>query len=200
MATVSEDYSYSETWFLDTGSSNHMTGHKAWLIKFDGTKRSKIRLADNRSLQAEGEVNMVIRRNNGSSTIIKDVLYVPGMKCNLLSVGQLIEKGFSVTMKNEVLELFDANNKLVLISPLSKNRTFKTLISSTEVQCLQTVVENKKSWLRHLRFGHLNFRSLNQLVSQGMVTGLPSFQCLRSYVKDAQQGSNQGMISNPIYQ
>jgi len=37
------------------------------------------------------------------------------------------------------------------------------------------VVENKHSWLWHLRFSHLNFRSLTQLVSQGMVTGLPKF-------------------------
>jgi len=179
MATISEDCSDSETWFLDTGCSNHMTGHKAWLIKFDDTRRSKIRLADNRSLQAEEAGNMVIRRSNGSSAIIEDVLYVPSMKCNLLSVGQLIEKGFSVTMKNENLELFDASNKLVLRSPVSKNRTFKTLISSTEVQCLQTMVENKQSWLWHLRFGHLNFRSLNQLVSQGMVIGLPKFSMLK---------------------
>jgi len=104
---------------------------------------------------------MVIRRSNGSSAIIEDILYVPGMKCNLLSVGQLIEKGFPITMKNEVLELFDASNKLVLRPPLSKNRTFKTLISSTKVQCPQTVVENKQSWLWHLRFGDLNFKSLN---------------------------------------
>jgi len=78
-------------------------------------------------------------------------------------------------MKNEVPELFDASNKIVFGSPLSKNKTFKTVISSTEVQCLQTVVENKESLLCHLRFGHLNFSSLNQLVSQGMVTGLPKF-------------------------
>ena len=63
--------------------------------------------------------------------MIKYVLFVPGMKCNLLSVGQLVEKGFSVVMKDEVLKLFDTKNNLVLKSPLSKNRTFKTMISST---------------------------------------------------------------------
>lgn len=36
------------------------------------------------------------------------------MKYNLLSVVQLIEKGFLVRMHNEVLELFDASNNLVL--------------------------------------------------------------------------------------
>ena len=89
--------------------------------------------------------------------MIKDVLYVPGMKCNLLSVGKLVEKGFSIVMKDGALKLFDTKNNLVLKSPLSKNRTFKTMISSTEVQCLKIIVDHKDSWLWHLRFGHLNF-------------------------------------------
>ena len=79
-------------------------------------------------------------------------------------------------MKDGVLKLFDTKNNLVLKSPLSKNRTFKTMISSTEVQCLKTVVDHKDSWLWHLRFGHLNFRSLNQLITQDMVTGIPSLE------------------------
>lgn len=46
---------------------------------------------------------MVITRINGKLTMIKDVLYVTGIKCNLQSVGQLIEKRFLVTMNNEAL-------------------------------------------------------------------------------------------------
>jgi hypothetical protein len=45
------------------------------------------------------------------------------MDCNLLSVGQLIENGFSVTIKNEYFELYDPANVLVLRTPLVKNRT-----------------------------------------------------------------------------
>lgn len=85
------------------------------------------------------------QKSNGKSTIIENVLYIPDMKCNLLCVGHLIEKGFSVIMKNETLELFYISNKLVLRSPLSKNKTFKTLISFIEVQCMQVVVEHKQS-------------------------------------------------------
>ena len=76
---------------------------------------------------------MVIERSNGRKAMVKDVLYVPGMKCNLLSVRQLVEKGFLVVMKYGALELFDTQNNLVLESPMSKNRTFKTMISLTEV-------------------------------------------------------------------
>lgn len=133
MAAVLGDYSNCKTWLFDTGYSKHMTGHKAWLIKFDDTIRSKNILANGRSLQVEEAGNMVIKKSNGKSIIIEDVLYIPGMKCNLLCVGYLIEKGFSVIMKNEALKLFNISNKLVLRSPLSKNKTFKTLISSIEV-------------------------------------------------------------------
>ena len=104
------------------------------------------------------------------------MLYVPGNKCNLLSVGKLVEKGFSVVMKDGALKLFDTKNNLVLKSPLSKNMMFKTMISSTEVQCLKNIIDHKNSWLGNLRFGNLNFRSLNQLITQDMVIGIPSLE------------------------
>ena len=90
-------------------------------------------------MQEKGTGNIVFQMSNGGKVMIKDVLYVPGIKCNLLSVGQLVEKSFSVVMKDGVLRLFDTKNNLVLKSPLSKNRTFKTMINSTKVQCLKIV-------------------------------------------------------------
>ncbi|PNX67286.1 retrovirus-related Pol polyprotein from transposon TNT 1-94, partial [Trifolium pratense] len=73
-AAMSEDKISSGAWFWDTGCSNHMTRHKDWLIKFDDTKKSKVKLADGRSIQAEGTGNMVIKRKNGSSAIVEKYL------------------------------------------------------------------------------------------------------------------------------
>ena len=101
------------------------------MADFDESKKSKVKLADNSSLQAEGTGNIVFQMSNGGKDMIKDALYVPGIKCNLLSVGQLVERSFSIFMKDGVLRLFDTKNNLVLKSPLSKNRTFKTMINST---------------------------------------------------------------------
>ena len=108
--------------------------------------------------------------------MIKDVLYVSRMRCNLLSVGQLVIKCFSVIMKDGVLEFFDTPNNLVLKSPLSKNMKFKTMINLTEVQCLKIVVDHKNNWLWNLRFGHVKFQSLSQLITQDMVTGIQSLE------------------------
>ena len=44
------------------------------------------------------------------------------MQCNLISVGKFIQKGYSVTMKDNVFKLFDKHQRLVLKTPLAKNR------------------------------------------------------------------------------
>jgi len=133
LVATSDSNPHSKAWYLDIGCSNHMTGHKEWLGDFDENRRSKIKLADSKTLSAEGMGNILIQRKDGKIKLIKNVLYVPGMRCNLMSVGQLVEKGFSVSMKGGMLKLFDPSLKLVLRSSLSINRTFQANIKATKV-------------------------------------------------------------------
>lgn len=71
MVIVSKDQHKAISQFLDTAFSNHMTDQKNLLVKFDNTRK----------------------RNDRISAIFEDVLFVKGMRRNLLSVDQLIEKG-----------------------------------------------------------------------------------------------------------
>jgi len=93
VTTTSTESCNSESWFLDTGCSNHMTGNKTWLREVDLGRNTKVKLADHRVLLAQGMRNIAFEGRNGKMTIIEEVLYVPGMQCNLLSVGQFIQKG-----------------------------------------------------------------------------------------------------------
>ena len=151
-----------------------MTGHKEWLIDLDTSRSKKVKLAGSRTLNVERVGNIVIRRKDGKTTLIESVLFVPGMQCNLMSVGQLVEKGFSVIMQNDSLKLFDPNKRLVLRSSLSKNITFQANINVAYAKCRTTIVAKEESCLWHLRFGPLNFRSLSQLQSKDMVIALPN--------------------------
>ncbi|MCI61838.1 retrovirus-related pol polyprotein, partial [Trifolium medium] len=63
-----------------------MTAHREWLTSFDDSKKTSIKLADSRCLAAEGIGNIVIRGNDQKRVIIEDVLYVPDMNCNLMSI------------------------------------------------------------------------------------------------------------------
>ena len=94
------------------------------------------------------------------------------MKNNLLSLGQLLEKGFTMKMEHKCLTVQDEKKKLILKAPLSKDRTFKFEIQNGSYKCLTAAVKNE-DWVWHLRYGHLNFRSLNQLSKANIVHGLP---------------------------
>lgn len=83
---------------------------------------------DNRTVPVEGVGNVLIKKKDGKSSIISDVLYVPEMKSNLLSVGQLLAKGFNMHLENGCLEVFDSDHRRILNVPLSQNQTFQVKI------------------------------------------------------------------------
>lgn len=116
MASESDGAYLVDQWYMDTGLSNHLTWNKQWLVYFDSRKRTKIRCVDDKYLNAEGMGNVKVKVKNGKTVLVKDVWYVPGMKSNLVSVCQLIEKGFSVTIKNNILKLYDSNQNLIMES------------------------------------------------------------------------------------
>ncbi|BAT91896.1 hypothetical protein VIGAN_07053600 [Vigna angularis var. angularis] len=128
MTTTSEVSSPSQdkSWYLDSGCSNHMTCNRDWLVNFAESERSMVKFADESTSKVDGVGDVVIKRKNGSRIILTGVLFVPAIRYNLLSIGQLIQKGFTVVMGyfNKV-EVFDKKKNLILRSKISKDKTFQ---------------------------------------------------------------------------
>jgi len=76
-------------------------------------------------------------------------------------------------MEENQIQVFDNKQKRLFKAPLSKNSTFKINLNAAAIQCFSTVNVVEKNWLWHDRYGHLNFKSLNQLNSKKMVDGMP---------------------------
>ncbi|XP_057417996.1 uncharacterized protein LOC130712175 [Lotus japonicus] len=147
MATTCESGKDSEVWYLDTGCSNHMTGRRRWFSEFDATRKTVVRLADSSKMMTEGVGKIALEMEGGKPAFIENVLFVPGMECNLISVGQLIEKGFSVDIQRRTLKLFVPKGRFVLMSTMSKNRTFRTTIKTANAACLLTTSSTNEAWL-----------------------------------------------------
>ncbi|XP_027922798.1 uncharacterized protein LOC114180695 [Vigna unguiculata] len=62
MVTNFAEETHTKSWFLDSGCSNHMIGHKEWLVNFDSSKKSKVKFADDSTLRVEGVGDVVIVR------------------------------------------------------------------------------------------------------------------------------------------
>jgi len=175
MEIVKEEEERSDEWYLDTRCSNHMTDKKSWFSKLDDSVNRKIRFADSSIICAASIGKVLIHRKDGKKACITDVLYVPNMRSNLISIGQLLQKGYTMKMKAQAMKVFDSKNRLILKAPMSKQRPFKINISVIEDKCMLSETKSE-NWLWHQRYGHINFRDLNMLSEKKMVQGLPKIK------------------------
>ncbi|KAL4296943.1 hypothetical protein GQ457_12G005360 [Hibiscus cannabinus] len=159
-------------WYLDNCASNHMCGRKEWFVELDEKVRGQVIFGDDSHADVKGKGKVMITQKNGEKKYITDVYYVPAMKSNIISLGQLLEKGYEVQMKNRSLSLKNKNGELVVQVDMTRNRLFTIDIEFGEVKCMKTVIK-EDSWLWHLRYEHLGFSGLKLLSKAKMVNGLP---------------------------
>ncbi|GMJ05590.1 hypothetical protein HRI_004228200 [Hibiscus trionum] len=162
-------------WYLDNCASNHMCGRKEFFVALDETIRGRVFFGDDSHAEVKGKGKVMITQKNGEKKYISDVYYVPAMKSNIISLGQLLEKGYEVQMKNRSLSIKNRNGELVAQVNMTRNRLFTIDIESGEVKCMKTSIKDD-SWLWHLRYGHLGFSGLKLLSKAKMVNGLPEIK------------------------
>lgn len=166
-------------WFLDSGCSNHMSGDKTLFSKLDEDFRHSVKLGNNKKMEVVGKGNTKLMLN-GANYVISDVYYVPELKNNLLSLGQLHEKRITIIIQKGYCKIYHEERGLIAESRMSSNRMFALAdqgrgdSNSSEQRCLKTTSEDvPKLW--HERYGHLSHRGIKALQSKGMVRGLPDF-------------------------
>ena len=116
---------------------------------------------------------MVIQGRRQEHKVLTDIYYIPQLKSSIVSLGQLEEKGYEVSLKNGRCSVTDKGGNTLLISaPRIANHLYTHKFSQTSPVCLLTNL-NDEAWIWHARFGHLNFRSLREFGRRDMVSGVP---------------------------
>lgn len=167
-----------EVWFLDSGCSNHMTGNKKWFSDLEEVVNRTVKLGNDMRMAvvAKGSIRVKL---NGMTQVISDVYYIPELKNNLLSIGQLQEKGLAILIKDGTCKVFHPKRGLIMQTDMSSNRMFYLSVSIIPGNslCLQAEdVSEKEAYMWHCRFGHLNHKGLQTLSLNKMVIGLPSLK------------------------
>ncbi|CAL8991704.1 unnamed protein product [Prunus brigantina] len=123
----------------------------------------------------KGNVKLLL---NGVNHVVHEVYYVPELKNNLLSIGQLQERGLAILIKGGVCKIYHPTKGLIIQTVMSVNRMF-ILLAQTPTptnahpeRCLHTSPQDLSS-LWHRRYGHLSYKGLRTLQNKKMVHGLP---------------------------
>lgn len=148
----SDEYS----WYIDSGATNTMTGKREW---FDDLKimTSEVCIANGEKLQCKGIGKItVLLETNGKHVewSFNNVMYVPNLTVNLISVARLTQEGYRV--------LFTGNNCDLVLDNVVK-LSAKRIGGSYRIDSIHKANSVSAMNLWHRRLGHLNFESLKYL-------------------------------------
>ncbi|KAJ6645270.1 hypothetical protein Bhyg_00474 [Pseudolycoriella hygida] len=102
-------------WFLESATSFHMSPRADWMKNPLNKPIDHIVAANNEKLEvkAAGVVEVNVSIDGVENEIsIRNVLHVPDLSSNLLSISQLCQKGHTVIFRNEGCQIFDAGMNL----------------------------------------------------------------------------------------
>ncbi|KAM2061102.1 hypothetical protein ACFX1T_046213 [Malus domestica] len=182
-------------WFLDSGCSNHMCGKKEIFCDLNEGFKDSVKLGNDASLKVQGNGSIQIEID-GTMHVITEVFYVPDLKNNLLSIGQLQENGLAVLMQHITCKIFHPKRGLIMETTMSHNRMFIIIARCQlkEQKCLVSLIINQ-SQLWHYQYGHLSWNGLKVLQQNKMVEGMPQFKCPLKVCEDCLVRNNEGTQS-----
>eukprot|EP00253_Pinus_taeda_P035408 PITA_35408 len=84
-------------WYLHSGASFHMSSDKILFnILEEKDLQIRIKMGDDGKYRVSGEGTVVFQREHDSPLSLSNVMYVPGLKRNLVSIAMLEDKGYDV--------------------------------------------------------------------------------------------------------
>lgn len=111
------ELSNPHSWVIDSGASRYMTGQEDILQNFKFFEHPvNILLGDGGAIEAIGRGDYYFQSEGGVG-ILGDILWVPDMKQNLISVKQSMERGHRVIFNDNQASIMK-DDQLVILAPL----------------------------------------------------------------------------------
>lgn len=159
----------NKVWIFDSGSTSHMCCDKS-LFSTLQEHQENIQMPNNQFVKSSG-IGEVILKTPYSEVKLQQVLYVPDLHMNFISLSKATVHGMVTVLKSNYATIRNRNNRKLLQAKLFNNLFIFEMEEQEKVCALKSPKINEfKLW--HERFGHLNQKSLSQMISNGRVRGI----------------------------
>ena len=162
-------------WIVDSGATCHICKDKSLFEDFKSLQKTQeVTLGDRSVLEAHGigVVTLKLKLPGGRTLIgrLNDVLYVPKLAYNLLSVSKMTEMGKRIHFNDIEGRVISDDGELVAIALKTGNLYYLNCerIDGNVVNATNTV-SMESIW--HRRYGHLGENNLRKLAKDGLVHG-----------------------------
>jgi hypothetical protein len=172
LGTSCSDDDHLEGWYLDMGTTNHMTGRGNVFSELDQAVQGTVKFRDGSVVNICGKGTIIFSGRHGEHKALTGVYWIPRLKNSIISVGQMDEGGAHVLIEGGVLWVWDRRHRLLARVQRTKNRMYWLELQVARPLCL-AVHQDDDAWRWHERLGHTNFGSLEKMGRLEMVCGLP---------------------------
>ncbi|XP_013616919.1 PREDICTED: uncharacterized protein LOC106323322 [Brassica oleracea var. oleracea] len=156
-----------------------MTGDPSYFTILDETITGKVKFGDDSRIDIKGKGSISFVFKNGVKKTMSNVYFIPALRSNIISLGQATEAGCEVSMKEDILCIYDREGRLLIRRNRGRNRLYKVLLEPESTSCLQVITSNESSkW--HARLGHINFDNIKLMVDKELVTGIPKISITKN--------------------
>ncbi|UYV74280.1 hypothetical protein LAZ67_11002829 [Cordylochernes scorpioides] len=165
---------------VDSGCTTHLSPHLDWMEDVVPYER-EIDLAEKDKITnstAKGNIGMTTSTGQEFSIVqIRDVLHVPNLRSNLLSVCELTKRGNTIIFNNEGAKIFNKENNLIAEAQI-KDRMFITEAGlridnsrKPDNAMATSNTSNDKISIWHRRLNHLNQAYMKEMTQGNLVYG-----------------------------
>lgn len=155
----------NDEWVIDNGCSHHMTSDKSIFLSMERYDGGKVRFGDDKVFVIHGRGSICFDGKDNND----DVLYVEGLKHNILSVGQMVDKSCDLQFKDGKCKILNSFDIEIASRTKTKGNIFH--LNAGEKICLIAKIDESSLW--HRRMCHVNFDSMNKICSTQAVRDLP---------------------------
>eukprot|EP00249_Psilotum_nudum_P025147 c29390_g1_i1 orf=407-4477(+) len=182
-----------EIWYADSGATKHMAKSRRDFLSLTTIEQAQgVTIGDSSSCEIRGKGDVVVT-SQGSQKILPDVLFVPKLCKNLLSISALAKNNMEIIFDNDGVRVKDKETSKIVGKGVHENGLFRM----TAFTASTPSTSSSSSQLWHERFGHVHLPTLIHMKKKNMVRDLKDHIYADSSICEACLQGKQARASFP---
>jgi len=164
---------HDQQWLLNSGASNHMCIHREWFKTYRSINDGVMYMGNDVTCNIVGIGSIQLQMFDGTTKMLTDVIHVPDLRKNLISLGALDTNGYKTVVQGGVMKIYEG---ILLVMKAKKVGNLFQLEGRTGSDHVSTVSEHDSSSIRlwHQRLGHMSERGLKILADHKLLPNIRS--------------------------
>lgn len=162
----------SNIWCLDSAATKHMSNDRQSFTTFNANEKLRVNMACDQWTNSHGigeiELNVKLKNKKTNRIKLSNVIHVPALRNNLISISQITNKGFKVIFAGEKAFVKRKDGSTAMVAE-KRNDLYIVDVNADHAWQTNIDPENQERW--HRRYGHLNLMDLKTLQTNNMIKG-----------------------------